>query len=111
MDIQIKYKEVDKKAEVTKLLIKVKKTPYYVGEVELADKIDKLYKEESKEIESINIVNDDIKILIGYLSETKQLIAVVKTDIAIGSQFTEVFDKKALGQYIDILTKIHNQMD
>jgi hypothetical protein len=54
MDIQIKYKEVDKKAEVLRL-IEGYRTGFGCNSSATLNAIDKLYKEESKEIEYIDI--------------------------------------------------------
>jgi hypothetical protein len=108
MDIQIKYKEVDKKAEVLRL-IEGYRTGFGCNSSATLNAIDKLYKEESKEIESVTIVNpfeEKEHIFQANIVKGRHNDSVYLSMPAIWKQ-----DKGCLKQYIDILTKIHDQMD
>jgi uncharacterized protein (DUF2126 family) len=73
MDIQIKRKEVDKKAKLRELV------PNVHGNIHrdaLIDAIDKLYKEESKEIEGVEIRKGDMFIWL-TASELQQVYSKV----------------------------------
>jgi hypothetical protein len=110
MDIKIKYKEVDKKARAQKEIIECLqdlkdgkiKFGYQAVAVVLPDVIDAIYKEDSKQIESIEIKH---QVGMGYYPTT---LSVNKDKLYIDN---EPFTKAELEQYIKTLWLVHNQLE
>jgi hypothetical protein len=111
MDIKIKYKEVDKKAEGSFILGNMIDDFKRYGSVRFMyymDKIDSLYKEDSKQIESVEISDRYRKLYCNLDIKSKMaLIGVSNPD-----ESANIALKKAeLEQYIKTLWLIHNQLE
>jgi hypothetical protein len=112
MDIQIKYKEVDRIKPITKLLCEQYRY-YHQGKVldfkATAEEVGCIYKEESKEIESVTIKSpfeSDRHIFQATITKGKN-----RDSIYISIPVLWKTDKSTLGEVINILTKIHDQME
>lgn len=112
MDINIKYKEVDKKARIENIVRDIQERTEHgfvhnsvLGWVNV---IDSLYKEDSKQIESVEIWRELIKntpLKLVTLMQDRRTLDIVQ-------EYTSMcLDKSELSQYIDILQQIHNQME
>jgi hypothetical protein len=111
MDIKIKHKEVDKKAEIDKLFKELADPCNKINlncQTGLANLVDAIYKEESKQIESVEISK--------YPSLIKM---VLKTDgkllginiVALGKIMAVSYTKSELEQYINTLQLVHSKME
>ena len=114
MNVDIRYKVIDKKVEVNKIITEaINNYKGYAPHCEIrhdayANRVEAIYKEDSKQIESVEIKRKDIKIIV-----CGQLISMTHTS-KVGYQtyaISKPFNKSELSQYIDILTTIKNQME
>jgi len=102
MEVNIRYKEINKKAIVDEVL-EAYRCGYNTPTKELiAETIDRIYKENSKHIESVTVLH---RIKSGY-----EFLKEMKLKDNILTINYEDFDKAELSQLIDILTTIKNQM-
>lgn len=110
MDIQVKYKEVDKKAKVEKIL----ENPIARYSPKIVDYlIDAIYNDEN-DIESATIKGDAYKIKV--IPRNVRGRACISTydydrDGDVEASIHIDYTKQELAQYIDILQKIHAQME
>lgn len=114
MEVNIKYKEIDKKAEVLECLINRTETIRGMDFKNTVDFIDAIYKEDSKQISRAEIRIGD------FITNTISTSTKEKSDVVFGIEykcgktcdyFDTVINKEELTQYIDILTTIKNQME
>lgn len=110
MDIQIKYREPDRSKQVHSMILdwSIRRSPGYTAK-DAAQAIDKLYKEESKEIESVTIVSPfgvNKHLFQATISKGKH------GDSAILSiPNTLKTDKVTLSKIIELLQQIESQME
>jgi hypothetical protein len=112
MDINIKYKEIDKKAIVRECLEHRTETLKGMDINNTVDFIDAIYKEDSKQIKSAEIRKET--------EYSKYILeAYINTDngvtLRVGSQGKATdgidFNKSELSQYINLLQQIEKQME
>jgi hypothetical protein len=112
MDTQIKYKEVDKMTEVIKLIAGYKSDILKGAQTFtprcMADIIEAIYKEKGNKIESVEIKK--------YSSVVKMILKSCGNLLGINIQVSDLIhaislEKHEVGQLINILQQIHDQMD
>jgi hypothetical protein len=114
MDINIKYKEVDKKAEIEKIVNDIKErtnrgfihnsTSSWVGVIE------SVYKEDSKQIESVEFnsrYTNEFRTIIRNDGET---VKIIYADSCGCNGIRRTYNKSELSQYINLLQQIEKQM-
>jgi hypothetical protein len=106
MDINIKYKEIDKVAAVHKLLMGNSVLP---SKLMLAKAIDAIYKEDSKQIERVEIGNCKNAVA-GMDIEVFKDMARIGIRVGFKTQFMET-NKTGLDEIIKVLTDISNQLE
>jgi hypothetical protein len=108
MDIQIKYKEVDKKAKVHNTLLQVAVLPMPGKIANAVNYIDKLYKEDGKEIESVTI--PDLFNMEDHIFKATIVNGKNKDYAFMSMPAVLKLDKGCMSEFIDALLKIFNQM-
>lgn len=109
MEVKIKYKEIDKKAEVEKGIREYMNRTYPISIQKIVGIVDAIYKEDSKQIESVEIpsvFNECPHIFRADIKQDKH-----KDSVYMSMPVVWKVDKGTLSEFIDILTTIKNQIE